>query len=68
MCIHFFHLKVQVPTEMPMKYVTLTDKISLLEKTKNQLPNTSNCQLVEVTPMPKSTIARVIQQQEKWQR
>jgi hypothetical protein len=50
---------------MPRKDVTLTDKIVLLEKIKNQLPNTNHCQLVEVTQVSKSTTARVIQQQEK---
>jgi uncharacterized protein YcbX len=63
----FFHLKVQIPTEMPRKDVIPTHKIALLEKIKNQLPNTSHCQLVEVTPVPKSTTAHIIQQQEKRQ-
>jgi hypothetical protein len=36
-----------------------------LKKIKNQPPNTSHRQLVEMTGVLKSTIARVIQQQEK---
>jgi hypothetical protein len=36
-----------------------------LKKTKNQPPNTSHCQLAEVTVVPKSATARVMQQQEK---
>jgi hypothetical protein len=50
---------------VPKRDVTLTDKTALLEKIKNQPPNTSHRQLVEITVAPKSTTARVIQQQEK---
>jgi DNA-binding IclR family transcriptional regulator len=45
--------------------MTLADKIALLEKLKNQPPNTSDHQLAEISGVPKSTIARVTQQQEK---
>jgi hypothetical protein len=45
--------------------VTLADRIALLERTKNQLPNTIHHQLAEIAGMPKSTIAHVIQQQGK---
>jgi hypothetical protein len=50
---------------VPRRDVTLTDKFALLEKIKNQPPNTSHQQLEEITVVPKSTIAHVTQQQEK---
>jgi DNA-binding IclR family transcriptional regulator len=49
---------------MPRRDLTLADKIALLEQVKNQPPNTGHRQLVEITGVPKSTIARVIQQQQ----
>jgi plasmid maintenance system antidote protein VapI len=52
---------------MPRGDLTLTDKIALFGQVKNQPPNTSHRQLAEITGVPKSTIARVIQQQEKLQ-
>jgi hypothetical protein len=61
MCSKFFHLNFYIPTEMPKRDVTLTDKTALLDKIKNQLPSTSQRQLAEITRVPKSTI----QQQEK---
>jgi hypothetical protein len=63
---NFFHLKLYTPTKTPRRDLTLTVKIALLEKKiKNHLPNTSHCQLTEITVAPKSTTARAIQQQEK---
>jgi hypothetical protein len=56
-----FHLKFWIPTEMLGRDLTLTDKITLLE----QIKNTSLRQLTEINVVPKSTIARVTQQQEK---
>jgi hypothetical protein len=44
---------------------TLADRIALLEKIKNQPPNTSYHELAEISGVPKSTIACVIQQREK---
>jgi hypothetical protein len=41
---------------MRRRGVTLTDKIALLVKIKNQPTNTSQCQLAEITGVPKSTI------------
>jgi hypothetical protein len=49
---------------MPRRDLTLTDKIALFEKIKNQPLNTHH-QLAERTGVPKSTIAHVIQQDEK---
>jgi hypothetical protein len=63
----FFHLKYQIPTEMSRADVTLADRIAILVKIKNQLPNTSHCQPAEIAGMLKSTVAQVIQQQEKLQ-
>jgi hypothetical protein len=57
----FFHLKFQIPTEMPRRNVTLV-KIALHEKSKIQSPNTSHQQLVKITGVPKSTTAPIIQQ------
>jgi transcriptional regulator with AAA-type ATPase domain len=45
---------------MPRGDVALTDKLALLEKIKNQPPNSSHCQLAEITGVVKSIIARVI--------
>jgi hypothetical protein len=39
--------------------------MALHEQIKTQPPNTSHRQLAEITGVPKSTIARVVQQQEK---
>jgi hypothetical protein len=50
---------------MPRSDVTHADRISLHEQIENQPPNTSYHQLTEITEAPKSTIAHVIQQQEK---
>jgi hypothetical protein len=46
---------------MPKRDLTLADKIALLEQIKNQPPNTSHYQLVEITGVPKCTTAHVIQ-------
>jgi hypothetical protein len=50
---------------MPRRDVTLADKIALLEKIKNQPPDTGHRQLAEITGLSKSAIACVMQQQEK---
>jgi hypothetical protein len=50
---------------MPRRYLTLTDKTALLEQIKNRPSNTSHCQPAQITGVPKSTIARVMQQEEK---
>jgi DNA-binding transcriptional MocR family regulator len=39
--------------------------MALHEQIENQPPNTSHRQLAEITGVPKSTIARAVQQQEK---
>jgi hypothetical protein len=41
---------------MHRRDVTLIDKIALLEKIKNQQPNTSYCQLVQITGVLKSKL------------
>jgi hypothetical protein len=61
----FFYLKFWIPTEKSRRDVALTDRIALLEKIKVQSHNLSHHQLAEITGVLKSTIARVIQQQEK---
>ena len=43
--------------------LTLSNKIALLNKIKNQPPNTSYRRLAEITGVPKSTISRVLQQE-----
>jgi hypothetical protein len=43
---------------MPRRVLTLADEVSLLEKIKNQLPNTCHIRLVEIAGIPKSMIAR----------
>jgi hypothetical protein len=50
---------------MRRRDVTLTDKIAVLEKIENQLPNTNHCQLAEISGVPKSESACITQQQEK---
>jgi hypothetical protein len=50
---------------MHRRDVTFADKISLLEQIKNQTSNTRHRQLAEITVVPKNTIVRVVQQQEK---
>jgi hypothetical protein len=46
---------------MFIRDVTLSDRTALLEKIKNQVPNTSHCQLVEITGVTESTIMCDIQ-------
>jgi hypothetical protein len=41
---------------MPRRNVTVGDKIALLEKIKNQPPNTSHGQLAQLNGVPKSTL------------
>jgi hypothetical protein len=50
---------------MPRRDLTLAAKIALLEKIKNQRPNTNHRQLANISAVPKSTIVLVVQQQEK---
>jgi hypothetical protein len=50
---------------MPRRDLKLSVEIALLEHIKNQPPNTSHRQQAEITAVPKSTIARFIEQQEK---
>ncbi|XP_067126959.1 tigger transposable element-derived protein 6-like [Centruroides vittatus] len=50
---------------MPRRDLTLENRIALLEQIKSQPPNTSHRRLAEITGVPKSTIARMIQQQDK---
>jgi hypothetical protein len=46
----FFHLKFQICTEMPRRDLTLADTHAVLEQIKNQPPNTSHHQLVDIMP------------------
>jgi hypothetical protein len=48
-----------------MRDIALTDKVALLERIKKQLPDTSHCQLAEITGVLKPTILCVLQQREK---
>uniref|UniRef100_A0A8C4XFI3 HTH CENPB-type domain-containing protein n=1 Tax=Erpetoichthys calabaricus TaxID=27687 RepID=A0A8C4XFI3_ERPCA len=50
---------------MPQKDLTLSDKIDLLDKIKNQAPNTSTRMLEKITGVPKSTISRVLKNEQK---
>jgi hypothetical protein len=61
----FFHFTLFIYTEMPRRDLTLADKTALLEQIKNQPPDTSHRQLVEIIGVPKSTVAHVIQMQKK---
>jgi hypothetical protein len=68
-CVEIFSFKILVPAEMPRRDITLADSIALPEKKKikNKPPRTSRRQLAEITEVPKYTIARIVQQQEKLQ-
>jgi hypothetical protein len=55
--------KFYLSTKMPQRGVTFAKKITLIEKTKNQPPNSSHRQVVKITGVSKSAIARVTQQQ-----
>lgn len=48
---------------MPRKDLTLSSKIALLDKIKSQPLNTSQRRLAEITGVPKSTISRLLQQE-----
>ncbi|XP_072119240.1 tigger transposable element-derived protein 4-like [Mobula birostris] len=50
---------------MPRKDLTLAEKITVLDQIKSHPPNTTHRQLAVITGVPKSTIARLIQQQDK---
>lgn len=50
---------------MPRKDLSISDKIAILELIKKQPTNTSQRRLAEITGVPKSTIARILQQQHK---
>lgn len=50
---------------MPRKDLSLKDKIAILDKIKNQPCNTSHRQLQEIIGVPKSTIGRLLSQQQK---
>jgi DNA mismatch repair ATPase MutS len=64
-CVAISLFDILDTTELPRRDVTFADEIVLLEKVKNQSPDTSYGQLAEVTGVPKSKIARFIQQTEK---
>lgn len=50
---------------MPRNELTLGDKIALIDQIKSYPPKTSTRQIALLTGVPKSTISRVINQQEK---
>jgi hypothetical protein len=50
---------------MPYKDLSLAENIALLDQIKGHSPNTSHCCLAEITGVPKSSIARLILQQDK---
>jgi hypothetical protein len=50
---------------MPRSDVTPLTKLSYLKKIRNQPSNTNHRQMAEITGVPKSTTARVTQQQEQ---
>lgn len=50
---------------MPRRELTLADKVAILDEIRSQPPNTSNRQLEAITGVPKSTIGRLIHQQDK---
>jgi hypothetical protein len=50
---------------MPYKDLSLAEQTALLHQIKGNSPNTSHRRLAEITGVPKSTIARLIYQQDK---
>ena len=48
---------------MPRNDMTLSSKIALLDKIKSQPFNTSHRRLAEITGVPKSTISRLLRQE-----
>jgi hypothetical protein len=64
-CAAIFSLKNLDSYRIPRRHLKLADKIALLEEIKNQPPNPSRRQLMQITGVPKSTITRVTQQQEE---
>ena len=48
---------------MPRKDLSISEKIAILELIKKQPANTSQRRLAEITGVPKSTVARIVQQQ-----
>ena len=50
---------------MPRKDLSISEKIAILELIKKQPSNTSQRRLAEITGVPKSTVARIVQQQHK---
>ena len=50
---------------MPRKDLTIAEKIVLLRRIKKQPPNTSHRQLAEITGVPRTTPARILQDRDK---
>ena len=50
---------------MPRKDLTIAKKIVLLKRIKEQPPNTSHRQLAEITGVPRTTLARILQDRDK---
>ena len=47
--------------EMPQKDLAIAEKIVVLRKIRGQPPNISHRQLAEITGVPRTTLARILQ-------
>ena len=46
---------VKSKAEMPQKELTITERVVVLRKIREQPPNISHCQLAEITGVPRTT-------------
>ena len=51
----------EIQAEMPQKELTIAEKVVVLRKIREQPPNISHHQLAEITGVPKTTLAQILQ-------
>ena len=52
---------VKSQAEMPRKDLTIAERIVVLRKVREQPPNISHRKLAEITGVPRTTLARILQ-------
>jgi len=60
-CCVLLQILWRLKQEMPRKDLTIAEKIVLLRRIKEQPPNSSHRQLAEITGVPRTTLARILQ-------
>ena len=52
---------VKSQAEMPQKELTIAERVVVLRKIREQPPNISHRQLAEITGVPRTTLAQILQ-------